>query len=57
VLAPFGAAIGLGFARGLASFNQAFALMSSSLLIPLLTATGLAGFWLFYRAVDYCGRI
>jgi len=31
--------------------------MPSSLLIPLLTATGLAGFWLFYRAVDFCERI
>jgi len=26
-------------------------------MIPLLTAAGLAGFWLFYRSVDYFDRI
>jgi hypothetical protein len=31
--------------------------MSAALMIPLLTATGLAGFWLFYRAVDFFDRI
>lgn len=31
--------------------------MSNALLIPLLTATGVAGFWLFYRAADFFNRI
>jgi hypothetical protein len=31
--------------------------MSAALLIPLLTATGVAGFWLFYRSVDFFDRI
>jgi len=31
--------------------------MSAALMIPLLTATGLAGFWLFYKAVDFFERI
>jgi len=26
-------------------------------MIPLLTAVGLAGFWLFYRSVDFFDRI
>gem|GEM_PF-966637 len=42
--------------RALGNQNEPL-LMPSSLLIPLLTATGLAGFWLFYRAVDFCERI
>ena len=31
--------------------------MPSALMIPLLTAAGLAGFWLFYRSVDFFDRI
>ena len=31
--------------------------MSAALMIPLLTAAGLAGFWLFYRSVDFFDRI
>jgi len=31
--------------------------MTAALMIPLLTAAGLAGFWLFYRAVDFFDRI
>ena len=31
--------------------------MSAALLIPLLTATGLAGFWLFYKSVDFFDHI
>ena len=27
------------------------------LMIPLLTAAGLAGFWLFYRSVDFTDHI
>ena len=32
-------------------------LMSAALLISLLTATGLAGFWLFYQSVDFFDHI
>jgi len=31
--------------------------MMPILMIPLLTAAGLAGFWLFYRSVDFFNRI
>ncbi len=31
--------------------------MTPALMIPLLTAVGLAGFWLFYRSVDFFDRI
>ena len=31
--------------------------MAPALMIPLLTAAGLAGFWLFYRSVDFFDRI
>ena len=31
--------------------------MTPILMIPLLTAVGLAGFWLFYRSVDFFDRI
>ncbi|PJJ60442.1 hypothetical protein CLV45_1869 [Hymenobacter chitinivorans DSM 11115] len=27
--------------------------MPAALLIPVLTAAGLAGFWLFYKSVDF----
>ena len=32
-------------------------LMSPVLMIPLLTAVGLSGFWLFYKAVDFFDHI
>ena len=32
-------------------------LMPVALMIPLLTVVGLAGFWLFYRSVDFFDRI
>ncbi len=31
--------------------------MTPILMIPFLTAVGLAGFWLFYRSVDFFNRI
>lgn len=31
--------------------------MPSVLMIPLLTAAGLAGFWLFYKSVDFFDHI
>jgi len=31
--------------------------MMPILMIPLLTAAGLAGFWLFYRSVDFFDHI
>ena len=31
--------------------------MSPTLMIPLLTAAGLAGFWLFYKSVDFFDKI
>ena len=31
--------------------------MPTALMIPLLTATGVAAFWLFYRSVDFFDRI
>ena len=31
--------------------------MASALMIPLLVVAGVAGFWLFYRAVDFFDRI
>ena len=31
--------------------------MSPVLMIPLLTAAGLAGFWLFYKSVDFFDHI
>lgn len=31
--------------------------MAPALMIPLLTASGLAGFWLFYKAVDFFENI
>ena len=31
--------------------------MPTALLIPLLTATGLAGFWIFYKAVEIFDNI
>lgn len=31
--------------------------MTPALMIPLLTVVGLAGFWLFYRSVDFFDRI
>jgi hypothetical protein len=31
--------------------------MSPPLMISLLTAAGLAGFWLFYRSVNFFDRI
>jgi hypothetical protein len=33
------------------------ALMSAALMIPLLTAAGLAGFWLFYKSIDFFDNI
>jgi hypothetical protein len=32
-------------------------LMPALLMIPLLYVAGLAGFWLFFRAVDFFDRI
>ncbi len=32
-------------------------LMTPALMIPLLTAAGLAGFWLFYKSVDFFDNI
>jgi hypothetical protein len=37
-------------------FFPAF-LMNPLLMIPLLTAGGLAGFWLFYKSVDFFDNI
>jgi hypothetical protein len=31
--------------------------MPTPLMIPLLTAAGLAGFWLFYKSVDFFNEI
>ena len=31
--------------------------MSAALMIPLLTASGLAGFWLFYKSIDFFDNI
>ena len=31
--------------------------MTPALMIPLLTAAGLAGFWLFYKSVDFFDHI
>lgn len=31
--------------------------MAPALMIPLLTAAGLAGFWLFYKSVEYFDHI
>jgi len=31
--------------------------MTPLLLLPLLTAAGLAGFWLFYKSVDFFDQI
>ena len=31
--------------------------MAPALMIPLLTASGLVGFWLFYKAVDFFENI
>jgi hypothetical protein len=31
--------------------------MTPPLMIPLLTATGLAAFWLFYKSVDFFDNI
>lgn len=31
--------------------------MAPALMISLLTAAGLAGFWLFYKSVDFFERI
>jgi len=31
--------------------------MAPALMIPLLTASGLTGFWLFYKAVDFFENI
>lgn len=31
--------------------------MAPLLLIPVLTAAGLAGFWLFYKSVDFFDQI
>ena len=31
--------------------------MTPILMIPLLTAAGLAGFWLFYKSVDFFDHI
>lgn len=31
--------------------------MSPIVMIPLLTATGVASFWLFYKAVDFFDNI
>ena len=31
--------------------------MAPALMIPLLTAAGVAAFWLFYRAIDFFDRI
>jgi hypothetical protein len=31
--------------------------MTPALMIPLLTAAGLAGFWLFYKSVDFFDNI
>ena len=31
--------------------------MSPTLMIPLLTAAGLVGFWLFYKSVDFFDKI
>jgi hypothetical protein len=33
------------------------ALMPPALMIPLLTLAGLAGFWLFYKSVDFFDHI
>ena len=32
-------------------------LMSTTLMMPLLTAAGLAGFWLFYKSIDFFDNI
>jgi hypothetical protein len=31
--------------------------MSAALMIPLLTGAGLAGFWLFYKSIDFFDNI
>ena len=31
--------------------------MAPVLMIPLLTATGLASFWLFYKSIDFFDKI
>ena len=31
--------------------------MTSAMMIPLLTAAGLAGFWLFYKSVNFFDHI
>ncbi len=31
--------------------------MAPALMIPLLSAVGLAGFWLFYKAIDFFDHI
>jgi len=31
--------------------------MSTTLMMPLLTAAGLAGFWLFYKSIDFFDNI
>jgi hypothetical protein len=53
--------MGTGFALGLAHpFTRWLSpplAMSVPFTIPLLTAVGLAGFWLFYRAVGLFERI
>lgn len=32
-------------------------LMSAAIMIPLLTASGLAGFWLFYKSIHFFDNI
>ncbi len=57
----YGAALDTRAAPGTAgvagrSFLSPFS-MSAALLVPLLTAAGCAGFWLFFRSVDFFERI
>jgi hypothetical protein len=47
----------LAAADGSAIFSSSFFLMPTILITPLLTAAGLAGFWLFRRSVDFFDHI
>lgn len=56
-----GAALASRLARPLAgrSITPSISLlpMAPALMIPLLTAAGLAGFWLFYKSIDFFDNI
>ena len=55
---PLGRGFGSRRSRSRAPYFRACpAAMPSLLMIPLLTAAGLAGFWLFYKSVDFFDHI